>query len=85
MSGAVGNPQRGSLGRASYARYWNLSSAPPSIPIVLQHKRVSPILLYFQVKMIYKGGGMSKKEKDDYASAIRRNVIESMQVGENEK
>ncbi len=34
-----------------------------------------------QVKMIYKGGGVSKKEKDDYARAIRRNVIESMQVG----
>lgn len=32
--------------------------------------------------MIYKGGGVSKKEKDDYATAIRRNVIESMQVGE---
>lgn len=32
--------------------------------------------------MIYKGGGVSKKEKDDYARAIRRNVIESMQVGE---
>lgn len=29
--------------------------------------------------MIYKGG-VSKKEKDDYAKAIRRNVIESMQV-----
>ncbi|CBN73927.1 GPA5, alpha subunit of a heterotrimeric G protein [Ectocarpus siliculosus] len=32
-----------------------------------------------QVKMIYKGG-VSKKEKDDYARAIRRNVIESMQT-----
>ncbi|CAM9177305.1 unnamed protein product [Ectocarpus sp. 12 AP-2014] len=31
------------------------------------------------VKMIYKGG-VSKKEKDDYARAIRRNVIESMQT-----
>ncbi|CAM9449006.1 unnamed protein product [Pylaiella littoralis] len=32
------------------------------------------------VKMIYKGGGVSKKEKDDYVRAIRRNVIESMQT-----
>ncbi len=32
-----------------------------------------------QVKAIYKGGA-SKKEKDEYATAIRRNVIESIQT-----
>eukprot|EP00752_Nemacystus_decipiens_P009664 g8633.t1 len=37
-------------------------------------------LRHVKVKMIYKGGGVSKKEKDDYARAIRRNVIESMQT-----
>lgn len=30
--------------------------------------------------MIYKGGGVSKKERDEFTHAIRRNVIESMQV-----
>lgn len=37
-----------------------------------------------KVKLIYKGG-VSKKEKEDYANAIRRNVIEAMQVGEKKK
>jgi len=32
-----------------------------------------------QVKLIYKGG-VSKKEKEEYALAIRRNCIESMQT-----
>ncbi|GMH63467.1 hypothetical protein TrRE_jg4259 [Triparma retinervis] len=32
-----------------------------------------------QVKLIYKGGG-GKKEKEEYATAIRRNCIESMQT-----
>ena len=32
-----------------------------------------------QVKLIYKGG-VSKKEKEEYATAIRRNCIESMQT-----
>lgn len=30
--------------------------------------------------MIYKGGGVSKKEKEEYSMAIKRNVIESIQV-----
>ena len=32
-----------------------------------------------QIKLIYKGG-VSKKEREEYASAIRRNCIESMQT-----
>lgn len=30
--------------------------------------------------MIYKGGGVSNKEKEEYSQAIRRNVIDSIQV-----